>query len=335
MALTETMENTTDPVASVPPPTNDWMSLPAFQLSMIARIAYTSIFLPLGTVGNALSFVVMTRKAMKSYATSVFLSALAIFDILVLYLDCLLSTVSRGTGVFVDNQNDALCKTFTFVKHMLLQGSSWLLVLVALERLIAVLLPFQAKRVCTLRNCRLAVCATFLVLVLITLRVVFLRGINGRMKCAPYAANMWFSMYISSWIVRSLYYVVPVAVMIGANATIVLKIRLNTKRPARKKAVATNTLIMLVSTTAFVLTTTPQFTFYLVYPGYSFMAAAEKARLAMSSALVEGVYYSNNVLNFWIYVATSPRFKRELRSLFGCGKQRVGPGASLANESTI
>ncbi len=110
--------------------------------------ATTPVIVLIGMVGNCLSLVVMKSKTLRHKSYSDYLCALAVFDTITLIIR-LVKTVDEYYSVKLDTFglfqkfNDGSCKVFDFLEHVSYLMSSWLVVLMAIERLIAVRFPFK------------------------------------------------------------------------------------------------------------------------------------------------------------------------------------------------
>ena len=109
------------------------------------------IFLVVGLCGNLLSFVVLSRKRMRVFTTSVYLRCLAIVDSLVLLFAVLRDTIYHHTNIDVGELSDTACKVFQWINYNVTALSGWILCAIAMDRLIAVKYPLWTKSHCTKR----------------------------------------------------------------------------------------------------------------------------------------------------------------------------------------
>ena len=116
-------------------------------------------FLPIvfaGTVTNVLNFIVLSNKQMRRLSTSVYLLALTIADIGVMYFELfrvwfewmnIIQPEIYFTGPY--------CKFANFTNGFFRDYSNWLIACLAVERLVMVASPYRAKAWCTIHNARL------------------------------------------------------------------------------------------------------------------------------------------------------------------------------------
>ncbi|KAA0194661.1 Orphan Rhodopsin G protein-coupled receptor [Fasciolopsis buskii] len=111
------------------------------------------IFL-VGMVGNTLTVLVLRTKRLRQSSTAIYLTALAIVDILYL-LSSLLIHIINQTFLFpneVRNYSSLACGLCPFLQYTLAYLSVWLIVAVTVDRAIWVTKPFKAKHICTKRH---------------------------------------------------------------------------------------------------------------------------------------------------------------------------------------
>ena len=127
-------------------------------------------FLPIviaGTVTNLLNFVVLTQKKMKCRSTSVYLVALTIADLGVMYVE--LFRVWFEWQDYIDPVlyfTDYYCKLVNFLNGIIRDFSNWLIAALTLERVVMIACPFKARSFCTVRRAKYI---TVLLLLIITL----------------------------------------------------------------------------------------------------------------------------------------------------------------------
>jgi hypothetical protein len=123
----------------------------AWLQATLANIRVT--FLPIivaGTVTNCLNFVVLSHHEMRSVSTAVYLLALAVADLGVMYFE--LFRVWFEWTQFVDPRryfNDTYCRLVNYANGVVRDYSNWLIACVTLERLAMVACPYRARDLCT------------------------------------------------------------------------------------------------------------------------------------------------------------------------------------------
>jgi len=81
----------------------------------------------------------------------------------------------KGRSFFV-NAYEALCKLSVFSYHFSHHSSSWIIVLITIERYIVTAYPLKARQVCTLKRAKLHVLCLASILFLINLPTLIFSG---------------------------------------------------------------------------------------------------------------------------------------------------------------
>jgi len=110
-------------------------------------------FLPIivaGTITNCLNFVVLSHREMRTVSTAVYLFALAVADLGVMYME--LFRVWFEWTQLVDPAvyfSDTYCRVVNYANGVARDYSNWLIACVTLERLAMIASPHRAKYFCT------------------------------------------------------------------------------------------------------------------------------------------------------------------------------------------
>ncbi|CAF1250557.1 unnamed protein product [Adineta ricciae] len=104
-----------------------------------------------GICGNGMALIVINRRSLRDTSSSVFITYLAIFDssVLIVHITSLITLHSI--------QSYILHCFFTFLTDFVTFSSVWIMVVMTIERCIAVHSPFLAKRFCTVQRARYSI----------------------------------------------------------------------------------------------------------------------------------------------------------------------------------
>ena len=119
--------------------------------STLASIRLT--FLPIvlsGTITNCLNFVVLSHREMRSISTAVYLLALAVADLGLMYFE-LFRVWFEWTRIapHANYFNNLYCGAMNYINGVTRDYSNWLIACVTLERLVLVACPYRARDLCT------------------------------------------------------------------------------------------------------------------------------------------------------------------------------------------
>ena len=135
--------------------TNPWNSFIASHLWFISnniRLVFYPSCLVIGTLLNCLSIAVFTRPALKKSTTALLLVSLAVVDTICLNMGTAIPWLRALTGWHLDASNNLSCRIYGYIGTSAIGLSSWVLVLVTIERVIAIVKASDAKTICSKRN---------------------------------------------------------------------------------------------------------------------------------------------------------------------------------------
>ena len=119
-----------------------------YQQHLVLMTYIPPILLVLGTFGNVLSFIILTRRPMRRVSTYLYLAVLSVMDTLVLQVGLLRIWIGILTGVDAKDLATWVCKSVTVLLYTVSDYSVWLILAVTVERYIAVCHPLKAHSLC-------------------------------------------------------------------------------------------------------------------------------------------------------------------------------------------
>ena len=268
------------------------------------------MLIPVGTVGNMLSAVVMLRQNLRKCTTSLYLLVLAVVDTLLLYTGLLRHWIRELFGTDMRNGSIAACRIHLFVLFLAMHVEAWIIVCVAIERMVAVFFPHKAKHIFTRRfaACQMAIIGA--ILAVFNSHFYWTHTlVNGH--CLQDSRHEDFTKHILPWINFCLMSLIPFLIMLVANSAIaakviyanyVRKVKLNL---ARNKKLTSMTVILLSISVIFLLTTGPMSVLQIVPLG-----DITPYRVVWSSLSL--LLYTNYSVNFLLYCMSAPRFRKEI-----------------------
>lgn len=179
-----------------------------------------------GTVCNILTFIVMRRKKMRHQSTYFYMAVLAIADEMVLIFGCLNFWLYLYSGMNVVLLHDITCRLVSLGLYATLHFSVWVVVIMTIERFIAVALPLQASHLCTVKRAKTAVILLSVVILLINSHFIITHKLekmsNGELTCLPVAGlAQEFVSVVWTWIDGSIYSFIPLTLLVIFNILIV------------------------------------------------------------------------------------------------------------------
>ena len=184
------------------------------------------VILVVGTFGNCLTIVIMSRQTFSGLSVSVYLRSLAISDMMCLFISQQsLIWIQSVTGISLMAYSTAMCKLHVWLQLTVPWISSWNVVAVTVERAIVVCLPLHAKSKCT-RKRALYVCLAFVsIFSLANTHVIFTLDvlvINDTPECKYINQKIDTIVGICSVL---LYSVLPMCAIISCNVILVRNLK--------------------------------------------------------------------------------------------------------------
>ncbi|XP_052236162.1 C-C chemokine receptor type 3-like [Dreissena polymorpha] len=191
------------------------------------------LFLPVGVVGNTLNIIILSRKRIRKFSTSVYLMFLAVSDMLFMMSSCLAETVHEMTGKRLEVTSNFMCKTNNWIVHTSAGFSVWLLVLLTIERVLLTKWPYVAKARLSSRNALKASLVTAVVCALFPVHYFFgfeirlaINHINQtRNTCQPLPGEYYlFDQYPWKVMILVVLNIIPMCLITAGNLAILATI---------------------------------------------------------------------------------------------------------------
>ena len=138
-----------------------------WHIAINMRLIFNPVILVIGTVTNTLSLAVLTRPGIKQSTQAYLFSILAVFDMLSLYTGALNESLNIHITKYIVYTSDISCTVYEYVNNIISSFPGWILILVTLDRVIAVARPLHAVTLCTKRHANFCLIAMFILLCLL------------------------------------------------------------------------------------------------------------------------------------------------------------------------
>lgn len=133
----------------------------------IILVSITPVLVAIGLVLNLLTIMVFSRLKMRKYCMSISMICLAISDTAVLTISVLLSWIDESFYDLYYLNNTIWCNLHGYVDMVACANSSWIIILISIERWFAVCKPWQKSRVFTNYRVGVALLTLFLISVVL------------------------------------------------------------------------------------------------------------------------------------------------------------------------
>lgn len=317
-----------------------WIELLPFVTFVRGLLSYgTSIIVIFGVVLNSLSLFVLTRKQMRKSTTNMYLSVLAVYDILSLTMNFMIG-VMRGQNVDINasfQRSEDLCKFHGVIVELFNLLSVWIIVSFTIERFIMIKFPLRAKSL-TQRRAFFVITGVSAAVFLFSMHKIAVSGFEGdsvfgykacKTRRAIFPEVIYFYVAFNTWL--------PTVIIVTLNSLIIREIWINKKKREQMTATSMSksdekaTKLLLAVSTTYVVLILPLGliqTTELIWNGTAKVAAGNegyvefqmtKMKLKWARAFFFFFYQFNFAVNFFLYVFSSSasRFRTTLRSLLG------------------
>ena len=199
-------------------------SLTIFQVADIIKAYWPPILVPLGLVGNTLSFLVMMKPSNRKMSTCIYMAAISINDNLIMV---------TGLYQFIDENTEwhqshpFECSFWYFAALYALQNTTFLILGMTTDKYIAIKWPHKAAILCTPRRARFVVVCLSVGCCLYNIPHLFLSGEVGGIF-GPMPVNTPV-VQVYSWVTFVINSVIPFTLLIHMNYVIVKTVKSSRK----------------------------------------------------------------------------------------------------------
>ena len=311
------------------------------------------VFLVLGTCGNFLNLVILSRKRLRAHSTTIFLLFLAVSDITILWCSFLRQWFLRVVDLDILNVSVFTCTVHIWMTYTSGAFSAWLLVLVTIERTFVIAWPVYSRGKVTRKNALIS-CISLLVIIMVFMGF-FLFAFDMQtvpsktltkndttpaletVACLPRTKEM-HEFIAGTWriVVFIALNLLPLLIISTGNTIIAINLILYTKRRRRRiqpdipapstlsKRTVSATKIPLFLCSFFLITTIPYTSFGVIKSKYfkDVTDVETNAHLQLAHAVTYVLLYGNYTFNFLLYFVTGTLFKTEWNEIVNTMKNR-------------
>ena len=295
----------------------------SFEVSVTMHILFViSVCLViLGLLGNMTTILIMQQRPFKSTTHSILLSALAITDTMCLSMSLFFKPcVAYLFGFDMRSLGDVVCRLLQYYTYIVRLGGSAMIILICLERFIAVCFPFKARFILAKKSAYISVCVCSLLAIVVGGLVVRFSGMED-VYCEPISANTSVAtlslpaILVPTIFLPALVILCLMPLTVGKLCHNRVKLSSKVNLPEDKTA---RTATMLISTVIwyFILMVVTSIVFGVLegaaYSNFSLLAPWNAVVLELHMTLDQ----VNISLNFFLYSMVSSDFRRAFQGLF-------------------
>ena len=280
------------------------------------------VLIPIGLVGNTLSFLVMIKPNNRKVSTCIYMAAISIID------NVMMSWAFRSWYLYTfKSYYPEQCKLTVFVSLLILQNSTFQILAMTVDKYIAIKWSHKDAIYSTPIRAKIIVLSILAIVILYNLpHIFFTEVIIG--KCYAYSFKSVLTK-VHSWSSFVINAVIPFTFLIHMNYVIVETVR-NSRRMFRSNvgnAVAETrektmkyaenqltTMLLLVTTLFLILLLTT----YIRFIYAAFVTSHTPSRFATSMLIFEisyKLYVTNSGINFFLYCVSGKKFRNDLKEI--------------------
>ena len=321
--------------------------------SLLDVWTYTpAVLTVIGATGNTLSLITFCSQHCRKSSFTVYLSSMAVVDTLVLVTALVHSWLFRVFRPDLDSFGDISCKAILFLTYTLSQISSWLVVMVTIQRTLCTYLMRRVRRITTVKFGYCVVCAIVLILVGLNCHVLY--GItytyhHNNTFCGftnDRYANFFLNYYV--WIDSTVYFSLPILIIVIGNTATVVKVYRTQRAVVRtgstgillESQLARTSrhvfFITLLVSVAFIVFVSPASLWLALKPYFlqeSQFSQTFDVQEQVTEATVYMFYCCNYAGNFFLYVFSGSRFRQDLKASVcrSCKRCNSEPQTEMTN----
>ena len=308
-----------------------------FKIGNFIHIYWYPVNIPVGWVGNTLSFLIMIKQNNRKMSTCIYMAAISINDNLMMCRaghDYLISVVQ------IHKWHSLECKLSGFVALYALQNGTYLVVAMTIDKYIAIKWPHKAATYSTPPRAKIIAVAVYVCAFVYNIPHLFLSSVIGG-HCVNFGISSEFSRIYSSFSFV-LNAVIPFTMLIHMNFVIVKEVRksrkmfrrndemtggrgrgLDTRQKTMKSVENQVTIMLLLVTTLFLILLCPAYIRFIYLAFAQLDTPLAYARAMFIYQVTANLYISNSGINFFLYCISGQKFRNDLKEFLCCvGTQR-------------
>ncbi|XP_053395044.1 cysteinyl leukotriene receptor 1-like [Mercenaria mercenaria] len=310
---------------------NDLSNYVEYRLSVYLWKSLPPVLLLLGSAGNLLAILVLMRRKNRQSTSALYLTALAVSDLLMLWTGLLRQWIKYTFNIDVRDMSVFGCKVHVFLVYVALSCSSWFLVAFTFERFVAVWFPHKNKTVCSRKKAVISTIVISACLILlnshwlywVNLRPIYINNTTFQLRCDVIKVDFYQVFYRKwKWVDICVQSLIPLTLISVVNISIISRVvwrkykRSTQIAPTSgaKERISQLTVMLVTTSTVFIMCTAPISVVIIVYNKRK--SGQDLAIHLLWWAVVNLLAYLNNTINFMLYFLTGSKFRKQIRELF-------------------
>ena len=330
-----------------------------FKIATSLNMYWFPVLIPLGFVGNTLSFLVMVKPNNRKMSTCIYMAGISINDNIMMFESLHNWLVS---AVKVHAFKPLECRFASFWALFGLHNSTFQVLAMTIDKYVAIRWPHKAATYSTPRRAKVITIGLFTGLLIYNIPHLFLARLIGD-QCFGYSAEGIFTK-VYSWLNYALNAIIPFTLLIYMNCTIVKTVGesrkmfemgdknacvnkrsdlysqgrnkgMENRRKTMKSAENQLTVMLLLVTTLFLILLIPTYVRFIFMTLFEPDTPDKYSLTMLLYQISHKLYHTNNGINFFLYFMNGRKFRNELREILCCAMNSSDTSQNEGNSNVI
>ena len=307
-----------------------------FEIATTLSVYWFPILVPIGLVGNNLSFLVMIKPSNRKMSTCIYMAVLSVNDNLMMCLalyDWLITVVNIHQWYLLE------CKVFAFLVFLALLNSTFQVVFMTIDKYVAIKWPHRAAAYSTPQKTKLLIVGVFLSVTVFNIPHLFISKVVGG-ECVGYVIGGEITK-VYSWLSFVVNAIIPFTMLIYMNCVIVKTVRKSREmfriaenvsshynqsinksvqnRQQKMTSVRNQlTIMLLLVTTLFLILLIPTYVRFIYWNLVKRDTPSKYASSMLFFQITYKLYVTNSGINFFLYCISGQKFRKDLKEIICC-----------------
>ena len=317
----------------------------SYMTSKVARyIAYYwfPVLIPLGLVGNTLSFLVMIKSNNRKVSTCFYMAAISINDSLLLCFglhDWLVGALK------VSQWREWECKIAAYLDNLTLQCATYQVLAMTFDKYVAIKWPHRSVMYSAPRRTKVIILTIIISVIIYNLPHLYTTAVVAG-ACYGYSVKSILTK-VFSWFTIVINAIIPFTLLIHMNYVIVKTVK-NSRKMFRNSVASAGveirektmksaenqlTTMLLLVTTLFLILLLPTYIRFIYVAFVSPDTPSKFANSMLISEISYKLYVTNSGINFFLYCISGHKFRNDLKEIVCC--IRRSSSCSTSEESYV
>ncbi|CAF3000992.1 unnamed protein product [Rotaria sp. Silwood2] len=294
---------------------------------------YALVLVIIGTLGNALTIIILCRRNLRRYVTMRYLIAVSVCDIISLYgwnLNNFYKFTISTTNTNLEAISLVHCRVISYLTFVGLQLSSWCLAAVSLDRCLSLYFLTWKQNCGKLSRTKYHIGILTIFCLLLNSHILFLNGYhndqsNHKVECYTTRKNRYYIFPQWERVHLVVYNLFPFIIMLSCNIYIIyitirsarirtIRQRNTIGKPLRSRASRHRqlSLMLIIVTFAFVLLTLPSCIYFVFFRHRMSSKTYSRSYRYMIQICLNSIQFTSHAINFFLYCFSATNFRNEL-----------------------